>query len=158
MFVLTTHDKYYLIHAATFVFNLTFELGVPMTYIDQSHQSYWTDNKCRNKTFFMKFKTQPSYRQMSRIMRKLAFSLCENKDVDIAQLISTFVFATRIVQFLFFLNPKFQASRHLLWLHSLWLHRLVCVRHFSYVNNLRHIVHLVSLVAVKSYFKALNPC
>ena len=27
-----------------------------------------------------------------------------------AQLISAFVFATRIVQFLFFLNPKFQAS------------------------------------------------
>ena len=30
----------------------------------------------------------------------------------------TFVFATRIVQFLFFLNPKFQASSHLLCLHS----------------------------------------
>ena len=32
------------------------------------------------------------------------------------------VFATRIVQSLFFLNPKFQASNHLLWLH-----RSVCV-------------------------------
>ena len=39
-----------------------------------------------------------------------------------AKLISAFVFATRIVQFLFFINPKFQASSHLLWLHS-----LVCV-------------------------------
>ena len=35
-----------------------------------------------------------------------------------AQLISAFVFATRIVQSLFFLNPKFQASSYLLWLHS----------------------------------------
>ena len=39
-----------------------------------------------------------------------------------AKLISAFVFATRIVQSLFFLNLKFQASSHLLWLYS-----LVCV-------------------------------
>ena len=39
-----------------------------------------------------------------------------------AQLISAFVFATRIVQFLYFLNPKFQVSSHLLWMYS-----LVCV-------------------------------
>ena len=39
-----------------------------------------------------------------------------------AKLISAFVFATRIVQSLYFLNPKFQASRHILWLCS-----LVCV-------------------------------
>ena len=35
-----------------------------------------------------------------------------------AQLISAFVFAIRIVQSLFFLNSKFQASNHLLWLYS----------------------------------------
>ena len=34
------------------------------------------------------------------------------------KLISTFVFATQIVQSLFFLNPKFQASSLLLLLHS----------------------------------------
>ena len=39
-----------------------------------------------------------------------------------AQLISAFVFASRIVNFLFFLNPKFQASSYLMQLH-----RLVCV-------------------------------
>ena len=39
-----------------------------------------------------------------------------------AKLISAFVFATRIVHLLFFLNPKFQASSRLLWLY-----RLVCV-------------------------------
>ena len=39
-----------------------------------------------------------------------------------AQLISAFVFATWIVQSLFYLNQKFQASSHLPWLYS-----LVCV-------------------------------
>ena len=63
----------------------------------------------------------------SRVVRKPAFCICENKDADqlrgnsfavTAKLISAFVFATRIVQTLFFLNPKFQASSHLLWLYS----------------------------------------
>ena len=40
-----------------------------------------------------------------------------------AKLISAFVFATRIVQFLFYLYPKFPASSHLLCLY-----RSVCVR------------------------------
>ena len=35
-----------------------------------------------------------------------------------AQLISAFVFATGIVLSLYYLNPKFQASSHLLWLYS----------------------------------------
>ena len=34
------------------------------------------------------------------------------------KLISAFVFATQIVQSLYFLNPKFQASSYLLWLYS----------------------------------------
>ena len=35
-----------------------------------------------------------------------------------AKLISAFVFAALIVRSLYFLNPKFQASSHLLWLYS----------------------------------------
>ena len=35
-----------------------------------------------------------------------------------AKLISAFVFATRIVRSLSYLNTKFQASYHLLWLYS----------------------------------------
>ena len=35
-----------------------------------------------------------------------------------AKLISAFVFVARIVQPLFYLNPKFQASSYLLWLYS----------------------------------------
>ena len=36
-----------------------------------------------------------------------------------AQLISTFIFAKWTVRSIFYLNPKFQASSHLLWLYSL---------------------------------------
>ena len=60
-------------------------------------------------------------------MRKPAFCVCENKDADplrgnIAKLISAFVFTIRIVRSLYYLNPKCQASSHLLWLY-----RPVCV-------------------------------
>ena len=62
------------------------------------------------------------YRCMHRVVRKPFFCICENKDADqlrgTAKLISAFVFATWIVQFLFYLNPKIQASSHLLWLYS----------------------------------------
>ena len=51
-------------------------------------------------------------------MRKPAFCICENKDAD--QLRGNR--AIRIVQSLYLINPKFQASSHLLWLY-----RLVCV-------------------------------
>ena len=61
-------------------------------------------------------------------MRKPDISMCKNKGQDQlhgngAKLISAFVIATKIVQSLYFLNPKFQASNHLLWLYS-----PVCVR------------------------------
>ena len=63
---------------------------------------------------------------MSRIVRKRDFCLCENKGADQLRgnpkLISAFVFAIRIVYFLFYLNPKFQASSSFLSLY-----RPVCV-------------------------------
>ena len=54
---------------------------------------------------------------------KTGFLHYENKDADqlrgkTAKLISAFVFTTRIVQSLYFLNPNFQASGHLLWMFS----------------------------------------
>ena len=59
--------------------------------------------------------------EMSRVVRKPAFSICVNKDAD--QLrgnrkADQLVFARQIVQSLFYLNPKFQASSHLLGLYS----------------------------------------
>ena len=43
-------------------------------------------------------------------MRKPAFCICEKTKTQIVKLISAFVFARLIVQSLYFLNPKFQAS------------------------------------------------
>ena len=61
--------------------------------------------------------------QLSRIMREPTICICKNKDADqlrgngnheadqrTAKLISAFVFATWIVQSLYFLNTKFPAS------------------------------------------------
>ena len=62
---------------------------------------------------------------MSCLMGKPTICIGENKGADQlrsnceADLISAFVFATRIVQFLFYLNPKFQASSSFLCLYSL---------------------------------------
>ena len=59
---------------------------------------------------------------MSHFMGKPTICICENKCAD--QLRSyceadhTFVFAALIVQFLYFLNPKFPVSSHLLCLYS----------------------------------------
>ena len=59
---------------------------------------------------------------MSLVMRKPAFCCTKTKAqisfAVTAKLISTFVFATCIVQSLYFLNTKFQASSQLLWLYS----------------------------------------
>ena len=60
-------------------------------------------------------------------MRKPTICICENKGADqlrstTAKLISAFVFTTGIVQYLYFLNPKFPVSSHRLCLYS-----LVCV-------------------------------
>ena len=59
-------------------------------------------------------------------MRKPTICICKKKAQTsfavTAKLISAFVFATRIVQFLFYLHPKFQASSSFLSLY-----RPVCV-------------------------------
>ena len=59
-------------------------------------------------------------------MRKPAFAYAKTKTqisfAVIAKLISSFVLATGIEQYLYFLKAKFQAFSHLLWLNS-----LVCV-------------------------------
>ena len=63
---------------------------------------------------------------MSLVMRKPAFCICENKDADQlrgnpeADQRLCFRYTDR--QSLYFLNLKFQESRHILWMYS-----LVCV-------------------------------
>ena len=61
--------------------------------------------------------------QVSPVMRIPVFGICENKAADQlhgdpAADLSAFVFATKIVQSLYSINLKFQASSHLLWLYS----------------------------------------
>ena len=64
------------------------------------------------------------WKYMILVVRKPDFCIYAKTKTQIsfavtAQLVSAFVFATWIVQSLYFLNPKFQASSHLLWLYSL---------------------------------------
>ena len=71
-----------------------------------------------NKIFYVTFyyTNVMAVGKLSCIIRKVDFCLCENKGADQlrSKLISAFVFATRIIQFLVFLNQKFQASSLLL--------------------------------------------
>ena len=61
----------------------------------------------------------------SRVMRNPTFCICENKDADLlrgnreADQRLCFRYIDSTVQSLYFLNPKFQASSHLLQLYSL---------------------------------------
>ena len=59
---------------------------------------------------------------MSLVVRNRLFAYAKTKTqisfTVTAKLMSAFVFATRKVQSLYYLNPKFQASNHLLWLYS----------------------------------------
>ena len=85
---------------------------------------------------------------MSHLMGKPTICIGENKDA--------FVFATRIVQFLFYLNPKFQASSSFLCLY-----RLVCVGpvrkpHCLFSHEVAHI--MIKFVFFFSYLmKILFP-
>ena len=58
-----------------------------------------------------------AYYLLSRVVRKRPFSYAKTKtQISLAvtgKLISAFVFATWIAQYLFYLNPKFQASSHI---------------------------------------------
>ena len=68
-------------------------------------------------------------------------------------LISAFVFATRIVQCLFYLNPKFQASRRLLCLYS-----PVCVRpvrkpHCWFSHEAAHLIRCHYIVSFIIYHR-----
>ena len=73
------------------------------------------------KFLCFKFQVNLSH-EMNRLMRKPTICICENKGADQLrgnrEADHAFVFATRIVHFLFFLNPKFQASSLLLCLYS----------------------------------------
>ena len=76
---------------------------------------------CQSHCCFLVF-LQYHTNKMSLVMRKRAFAYAKTKTqisfAVTAKLISAFVFATLIVQIIYFLNPKFQAYSHLMWLYS----------------------------------------
>ena len=79
-----------------------------------------------NKDIIIFSTEQTSKLHLSRLMGKPTICIGENKGADqlrgFISLISAFVFATRVVLFPFYLNPKFQTSSSFLCLY-----RLVCV-------------------------------
>ena len=86
-------------------------------------------------------------------MRKPSICICEYKDAVTAKLISAFVFATWIVQYLFFLNTKFSASSHLQWLYSLvYVRPGLKPRWFSHVAA--HILNVLLTSIVLPILKA----
>ena len=84
-------------------------------------------------------------------MRKPAFCICKNKDAD--QLCGnreadhSFVLATRIVQSLYLLNPKFQASSNILKLYRLVYVRLVGNPKDKFSRDEAHISFSISIYA-----------
>ena len=75
----------------------------------------------RHPTITIKFKSlftslfcPSSHQDMSRLMRKLPICICKK-----LREIGAFVFATQVALSFFFLNPKFPAYSHLLFLYSL---------------------------------------
>ena len=78
---------------------------------------------------------------MSSIMRKQTFCTCKNKGAVTAKLISTFVFATQIVQIPYLLNQNFLVSSHLLCLYSLFCVRYVRKPHCWFSHDMAHVIY-----------------
>ena len=81
--------------------------------LSKAYAAFLTGNDVRGRKFVI----------LSHLVRKPTFCICETKDADqlrgvTAKLISAFVFATWIVQFLIFLNPKCPTSSPLQCLYS----------------------------------------
>ena len=101
----------------------------------------------------------------AKSLEKSVFHICKNKGAaqfsctDTAQLISPFVFCNiDIVQFLYFLNPKFHASCSLLWLHS-----LVYVGNpkYRFCNTVAHFMVFMPPTLKKwgaYWFQLVRPC
>ena len=107
---------------------------------------------------------------LSRLMGKPTICIGENKSADqlrvTAKLISAFVFASLIVQFLFYLNPKFQASSSFLCLYRSFCVGPVRKPHCWFSHEAAHLCFenrmLLSLckiyIHVRKIFCQLNLC
>ena len=84
---------------------LTFSSHSLFEYSQNSVLSQYTNQPVKSQKEVRRLKFKPPHKKTNNLHRR-------NKGA--AQLISAFVFVTGIVQSLFFLNPKFQASSLLL--------------------------------------------
>ena len=88
--------------------SLTWNMSVQYDYIISTLRGDNSNSLCVHK--------------LSHVMRKPAFYICQNKGADqlwgYRAAHQRLVFTTKVVQLLYFLSPKFQASSHLLWLYS----------------------------------------
>ena len=75
------------------------------------------------------------YQALSRGMRKQTICICKNTDVEADQ---RFRFATRIVQFLYFLTPKFPISSHCLFVQLGLCHTWSETTLFSFSHDAVH--------------------
>ena len=96
-----------------------------------------------------------------RLAFEPTFRISENKGADQLRSyceadISAFDFATWIVQFLYFLNPKFPASSHILCLYSSMCLRPVQKPRFSLVTAHLHIPWTCSMSQHNSHFVLHN--
>ena len=80
----------------------------------------WICNQVRLKLVYAAYKASVIYEPRHEKTAFLAYAKTKTQIsfAVTAKLISAFVFALRIVQSPYFLNPKFQVSSDLLWLHS----------------------------------------
>ena len=93
--------------------------------------TFYCKGYCLNDTNISRLfsKRKATLIEPRRVVRKPDFCICENKDADQlrgnreADQRLCFRYIDTVVQSLYFLNSKFHASSHLLWLYS-----LVCVR------------------------------
>ena len=71
----------------------------------------WPESTMLKANLYEPRHEKTSFLHMRKLKTQISFAVT-------VKLISAFVFATQIVQSLYFLYPKFQASSHLLWLYS----------------------------------------
>ena len=98
---------------------------------------------------FVLTKLGEAVKHLSRLVKKPQSAYAKTKTqisfAVTAKLISSFVFATQIVHFLFFLNPKFQASNLLLRLYSLICVGPVRKPHCWFSHEMAHLTHITTL-------------
>ena len=97
--------------------NITGTFIIVLFQFESSFQFFYTtcfSEIINTSMFYIPFK--PPHRKTNNLHRRK--QRCRSASRFSAKLISAFVYATRIVQFLLYLTPKFQASSHLLYLYS----------------------------------------